>query len=151
MALQYQIDAARPYTESWDRTRLLRRSLAELQAEEAMSEERRPPRISDAPGLVWKPRKDGWEARWYARADLVQRGYTPKSIALWTGSEPNEFQRAWISDRCGIFQREMLTWGRGAQPVVGRFDGTLKSLIACYQTDPDFKLSDAALQDARAL
>lgn len=102
-----------------------------------MSEDRRPPRISDAPGLVWKPRKDGWEARWYARADLVQRGYTPKSIALWTGSDPNESQRAWISDRCGIFQREMLTWGRGAQPVVGRFDGTLKSLINCYQTDND--------------
>jgi hypothetical protein len=46
--------------------------------------------------------------------------------------------RAWISDRCNALQAEMLVWGRGGLPVVSAtFDGTLKTLAACYRSDPD--------------
>lgn len=103
-----------------------------------MTNDRIPPRIDNAPGLVWKPRKDGWEARWQARTDLVKRGYQPKSARLWAGQEPSEIDRALISDECNRLQSEMLVWGRGGVPtVLGVFDGSLKSLIACYLNDPD--------------
>jgi hypothetical protein len=96
-----------------------------------------PPKIDNAPGLVWKPRKAGWEARWQARTDLVLRGFTPKSARLWTGTEPSEAERAWIIDRCAALQTEMLVWGRGGIPQASSFTGTLASLIACYETDKD--------------
>lgn len=99
----------------------------------------RPPRptITDAPGLTWKPRKSGWEARWQARSDLVARGYRVKSFGLWEGSEPTESDIAFIRDRCKSFQAEMLAWGHGGVPVATVFDGTVRSLIGCFQTDPD--------------
>jgi hypothetical protein len=34
-------------------------------------------------------------------------------------------------------QNEMLIWGRGGVPEINKFDGTIRSLIACYRTDPD--------------
>ena len=98
-----------------------------------------PPRIPDAPGLTWKPRKNGWEARWHARTDLIRRGYALKSEALWSGTEPNVSQRAWIADQCRRYQDDMLAWARG--PNVPHmsviYDGSLGSLIGCYKTDPD--------------
>ena len=39
--------------------------------------ERTPPRIEGAPGLVWRERKKMWVAYWQARSDLVKRGYAP--------------------------------------------------------------------------
>src|SRR5271163_2518339 len=35
----------------------------------------KPPIVPDAPGLVWKRRKDGWLAIWKARPDAIKRGY----------------------------------------------------------------------------
>lgn len=96
-----------------------------------------PPRIENAPGLAWKPRKAGWEARWQARTDLVGRGYTPKSMRLWQGHEPDEVEVSYIQTRCESLQSEMLIWGRGGIPVVDTFDGTLSGLIRCYQHDAD--------------
>ena len=97
-----------------------------------------PPKIDDAPGLIWRPLKTGWEARWQARTDLVTRGYTPKSMRLWSGSgEPTRNEAAYISDNCRRLQDEMLLFGRGGLPQVSAFDGTLRTLINCYQTDPD--------------
>lgn len=95
------------------------------------------PKIENAPGLTWKPRKVGWEARWAARTDLVRRGWEPKSIRVWCGAELGPIDIAFIQDRCNIFQNEMLIWGRGGIPTVSGFDGTLRSLIASYQTDKD--------------
>ena len=95
------------------------------------------PRIEGAPGLIWRRRKDGWEAIWRARADLVERGYYPKNLRLWVGETPTETEAASIADSCQRQQDDMLAWGRGGAPFVQAFDGTLKSLIQCYQADPD--------------
>jgi hypothetical protein len=97
----------------------------------------RPPRIPNAPGLTWKPRKNGWEARWQARTDIIARGYEPKSRALWMGPAPNESQRGWIGDQCRHLQSLMLNWGRDLPTAPALYDGSLASLIACYRDDKD--------------
>lgn len=99
----------------------------------------RPPRIESAPGLVWRPRKDRWEARWQARSDLVKRGYLPKSLRLWQGTEPDEVEIEFIRDMCRNLQDEMKTWARGGhpRPAYTEYNGTLASLIDCYQNDKD--------------
>lgn len=100
--------------------------------------ERQPPKMANAPGLVWKARKSGWAATWQGRSDLVKRGYLPKTVALWTGADPDETDAAHISTRCQHLQSEMLMWGRGIEPIpLNSFNGTLRSLINCYQTDAD--------------
>lgn len=102
--------------------------------------ERKPPSLENCPGIVWKPRKNGWEARWQARSDLVARGYDLKSIKVYVGPE-EDFLRPevldYISDRANRFQAEMLVWGRGGIGEVSTFDGTIRSLAKCYQSDPD--------------
>ena len=98
------------------------------------------PVIENAPGLTWKPRKHGWEARWQCRTDLVERGFVPKSVRLWSGAPDTlrDFDRDWIVQECNRLQSEMLIWGRGGPVLVDQpFDGTLKGLIYCYQTDKD--------------
>lgn len=95
------------------------------------------PTIENATGLTWRPCKAGWTARWRPRHDLVVRGYPPTPQRLWVGTEPTDIERKWISDRCNAMQDEMLLWGRGGLPQVRPFDGTLRSLASCYQTDPD--------------
>lgn len=97
------------------------------------------PNIDDAPGLAWRPLKQGWQASWRARADLIARGYTLKYRHLWLGSkeqpEPSAIQIAYIQEQCEMLQAEMLTWGRGGTPIETAFDKTWRSLIVCYQTD----------------
>jgi hypothetical protein len=96
-----------------------------------------PPKIK-APGLILRRRKDVWAACWQARSDLVKRGFTPKFVTLaFIPAEPNEIEIAFVMDRCNALQAEMLVWGRGGAPTVSIFDGTLRALINCYQTDPD--------------
>lgn len=97
-----------------------------------------PPQIDDAPGLVWRRRVNNWVATWQARTDLVKRGFKPKTAFLWTGAEPNDIEKAEISDQCYRLQTEMLVWGRGGLPEGQiQFDGTLASLALCYQSDTD--------------
>lgn len=96
------------------------------------------PKIEDAPGLIWRPHGRGWEARWQCRTDLVAKGFSPKSTQLWVGAEPSAKDAAFISDNCRRLQDEMLIFGRGGLPTtINPFDGSLRSLINCYQTDPD--------------
>ena len=95
------------------------------------------PQIDDAPGLVWQPRGAEWKAIWRARDDLINRGFTPKNHPLWQGIEPTAVDIAHIQDTCNRLQGEMLAFSRGLAPVINAFDGTLKTLIGCYQTDPD--------------
>jgi hypothetical protein len=95
------------------------------------------PRITDAPGHIWRKHARGWECRWQARTDMVNKGFMPKSQQLFVGQEPTETEIAFIQDTCRRLQDEMLTFGRGGLPVVTQFEGSLKSLINCYQTDPD--------------
>jgi hypothetical protein len=96
-----------------------------------------PPKITEAPGHIWRKHTMGWECRWQARTDLVQKGFLPKSKQLYVGQEPNETEIAFIQDTCRSLQDEMLTFGRGGLPSLNQFDGSLRSLINCYQTDVD--------------
>lgn len=99
----------------------------------------KPVRIPDAPGHIWRKHTQGWECRWQARTDLIEKGFTPKSRQLFVGAAPSAVEIAFIQDTCRRLQDEMLTFGRGGMPETSQFDGTLRSLIACYQTDPDSK------------
>src|SRR5258708_7306790 len=98
-------------------------------------------KIENAPGLTWRKKKHGWEARWRARPDLVRRGVKPRVYRLLASTaeqpEPTEFEIAYIQDRCGAMQSEMLVWGRGGLPPEQLYDGTIAALVKCYQTDPD--------------
>jgi len=44
----------------------------------------KPVKVRSAPGLVWKKRRNGHEARWQARTDMVAKGFQIKSMKLWT-------------------------------------------------------------------
>jgi hypothetical protein len=95
------------------------------------------PHVENAPGIVWRPKGEGWEAIWRARADLVKRGFQPKNHHLWSGTVPTDLEAAHIADTCRRLQDEMLIFARGGLPVVNQFDGSLRGLVNCYQTDPD--------------
>lgn len=98
-----------------------------------------PVRVRSAPGLVWKRRGKGiFEARWQARTDIIAKGFKTKSVKIWSGAgNPDEIIWDVIADRCNDLQQEMLVWSRGGLPDVGPFDGTLRSLMRSYKTDPD--------------
>jgi hypothetical protein len=97
------------------------------------------PHVEAAPGIVWRPMKDGrWEARWYCRSDLIKKGFRPSSMRVWAGVGDllNADNVNYIQDRAQSLQAEMLAWSHGALKF-GRYDGTIKTLAQCYQTDPD--------------
>jgi hypothetical protein len=100
--------------------------------------ERTPPRVENAPGLVWRERKNGWVAYWQARSDLVKKGYAPGAVRLWEGAELDEIDALEISSQCNEHQSVMLIWGRerdaGGKPIP---IVTVHNLIEKYQTDPD--------------
>lgn len=109
-----------------------------------MNDKGPPPRLGQpAPGLVWRKRlkSNEWVATWLARTDIIKRGYSPRSIELWAGVEPDEKQAEDIALRCQHQQFDMLTWGRELpppeNPLPDYFTGDLKSLIHCYRTDGD--------------
>lgn len=96
------------------------------------------PVFKDAPGVVLRLTGRKWEARWQARTDLVDRGFKIKSEQLWAGHEPTDVQRNYVADRARELQDQMLAFSREIPEHDGAvFDGTLESLIRCYQTDPD--------------
>lgn len=94
------------------------------------------PKIENAPGVVWRPRKSGWIVYWQCRSDLRARGFKPATARLWAGAELTDLDRAYISDQCQRLQAEMLMWACGGI-WPGTYNGTLRSLIECYQTDRD--------------
>ena len=100
--------------------------------------ERTPPRVENAPGLVWRERKKGWVAYWQARSDLVKRGYAPGAKKLWEGTEPDDIDKLEIASQCNDLQSTMLVWGRERDaggklvPLV-----TISNLIEKYQNDED--------------
>ena len=98
------------------------------------------PQIANAPGLTWRRRKTGWEARWQARYDLVERGFLPKSQRLGffvDGEQVTELVLNYIHDLSHRLQNEMLVWGRGGIPEATHFTDTVASLIHCYRKDKD--------------
>lgn len=95
-------------------------------------------RFDDAPGLVVRERRDGtFTAFWQCRSDLGKKGFVPKSVPLWRGTEPSEADRHFVSDQCKAIQAEMLLFGRGGIPSTASYDGSIRTLIACYKSDPD--------------
>lgn len=105
------------------------------------------PKVDNAPGLIWRPRKDGFEARWQCRTDLAEKGFHTKSARLWAGSNPTEIEKQMIADACRRLQSEMLVWSKGGIPQIGSgFNGTLRSLINLYQTDPDSRYQKVRYQ-----
>lgn len=99
----------------------------------------KPIRVRDAPGLVWRKRAgDVWEARWQCRTDVVEKGFTVKSVRLGKfDKDPTEEEWNYLADTCVSLQQEMLVFARGGLPDVVGFDGTLSSLMLHYRTDPD--------------
>lgn len=97
------------------------------------------PKIENTPGIVWKLRKAGYAAQWQCRTDVAKKGYRPTSVRLWCG--PREAVTAhvvsFLQDRCNVLQNEMLVFAHGGEQRPVSFDGTLGSLIRCYQTDVD--------------
>jgi hypothetical protein len=93
------------------------------------------PQIADAPGLAWRPRRNGWAAVWLARQDIAKAGFKPstRQIETFTGP-PTEAQEHDVRAACVKFQEEMYAFGH-EQPKV--FGGTVRALINTYQTDPD--------------
>src|SRR6185503_17239832 len=69
------------------------------------------PHIDDAPGLIWRKRKRGWEARWHCRQDLSRRGYELKGARLWVGDMPDAISIEFIQSECRRLQTDMLIWG----------------------------------------
>jgi hypothetical protein len=100
--------------------------------------DRKPPKVEDAPGLVWRERKEGWVATWQARSDLVEKGYSPQTARLWAGSEPNAVDVQVIAANCQRMQADMHMWSRqGGYIVAEKQTNNLRELIISYQTDPD--------------
>lgn len=107
------------------------------------------------PGLNWRARATGGTFYWVARPDIVERGYSLKSARLWPPSasprlEPTADEWFEIASSCARLQSQMLEWGNckttGFDPRA-IYDGTMKSLIRVYLTDPDSpyrELRDAA-------
>jgi hypothetical protein len=96
------------------------------------------PHLTDAPGIAWRRRGDGWAALWIARADMVKRGYIPKAAQLDVlYAEPDDAAVRFIRSECRRRQDEMLAWSKSGDERGGAFDGTMLGLSRCFQTDPD--------------
>lgn len=98
--------------------------------------DRKPPKIDDAPGIVWRERKNGWVATWQARSDLVAMGFMPQTVRLWDGIEPAPVELAMIAKQCQRYQADMLMFSRDGGYATGEKALTLKDLISEYQTHP---------------
>ena len=87
----------------------------------------------DAPGLKRRG-KNKERLHWVARADITRDGYLPKTVRLHY-DETNPAHRRLIEAACHKLQAEMLEWASGKRSTARAFDGTLGSLVRCYQTD----------------
>lgn len=99
--------------------------------------DRKPPQVDDAPGLVWRPRKNGWVATWQARSDLIKAGYAPQTARLWAGNELSAIEAEHIAMQCRRLQSDMRMFAKEGEYVYDRPTLTLRELVNKYQTDPD--------------
>jgi hypothetical protein len=85
------------------------------------------------PGLKYRPRKNGPDRPyWIASPAAVKAGYPLKSASL-AGLTDDLL----IVARCQRLQSEMLMWLDGQRDNGMVFDGTFRSLLNIYQTDPE--------------
>ncbi|WP_398480949.1 hypothetical protein [Tardiphaga sp.] len=93
------------------------------------------PHIAAAPGLAWRPRKNGWAAVWICRQDIAKKGFKPTTHQIGVfESELTESNLILIRKECARLQEEMYDFVTD-QPNV--FGGRIRDLINAYQTDPD--------------
>jgi hypothetical protein len=90
----------------------------------------------DAPGLHLVKRSNGdVQQYWETTAAARKRGYLPRTVRLHFDMGSSQGREA-LEQRCRVLTNEMLVWlgdpESADKPV---YDGTLASLITCYQTD----------------
>lgn len=96
------------------------------------------PRFEDAPGIVVRERAIGnFSAWWQCRTDIAKKGFKPRVVPLWVGVDPSDVDRARVSDICNSMQGQMLVFGHDGIPETASYDGTIRTLIACYKGDKD--------------
>ena len=85
------------------------------------------------PGLTTRKRKDGVAYYWVAKQVTGKaRGYPTPTVRLHGATD--EAREA----RCRILTAELQEWlGASGGPSTARYDGTIASLIRCYQTDEE--------------
>lgn len=82
-----------------------------------------------APGLKWIKRRASRTPIWVASA----KDYEPKTVNLaHLRDEPEQ-----LVAKCALLQAEMNAWKAGLRDRDVSFDGTLKSILEKYQTEPD--------------
>lgn len=85
-------------------------------------------------GLKWRKRTTGPDVPgWYASEAAIKSGYPVKYVDL----KQHIDSPALLVDRCRRLQSEMKRWMSGQKVAAPAFDGTFKSLLQLYQTDPD--------------
>ncbi len=91
----------------------------------------------DAPGFEIRERGGRREAYWVASKEARRLGYVPRTVRL-HGDLDNLAEVNRLAERCAVLTLEMKQWladgGRDPRPI---YDGTLHSLIVCYQTDKE--------------
>lgn len=106
------------------------------------------PHIASAPGLAWRPRKNGWAAVWLARQDWVkEKGFKPSTVQL------GAFTAALTEDEADAIALKCIDLQKTARKFVEDkskgFDGTVQALVNAYQKDPDSPYHRARFQTRR--
>jgi len=84
---------------------------------------------TSAPGLTYR----GDRPVWRATKSAIAAGYPVKNVNLSLyANEP-----AALVERCERLQAEMKAWVSGRKGRIAEFDGTIKSLIETWQSDPE--------------
>jgi hypothetical protein len=89
------------------------------------------PIVENAPGLVWKRRAHGWDARWNARTDI--KTFEPRTVRLWSGIEPSAVEADYIADTCRRLQDAMLDHcrkQRREEPSMEEILASIRKIIA---------------------
>ncbi|TIL30963.1 integrase [Mesorhizobium sp.] len=98
-----------------------------------------------APGLKWLKRAHSRVPTWVADENDVKHGYAPKSVNLQSLADQPEMLKA----KCDSLQADMVLWRTGYRADPLKFDGTVKSLLALYEThkrSPYHKLKPGTLR-----
>jgi hypothetical protein len=66
----------------------------------------RPPRVADAPGLVWRRRKRDWLAVWEPSKPRPKT--MARRVKLWAGRDVDPVAAQFISDICVAYQHALL-------------------------------------------
>lgn len=89
----------------------------------------------NAPGLKRRQNRDGTERLyWAASKAAIAAGFPTRLVRLHYDAS-DRGQHALIDAACRRFEAEALAWISGRKETVRPFDGTLASLVRCYQTD----------------